>query len=76
MVAWLAGVEEARVVAVSDRQNRRVPLTERRRAWMYLVNLGLLPMLPLAAGLLAFGVRPRVGRRKRRPLGSDPTLNP
>jgi len=52
MIAWLSGVEEARVVSVSERQNRRVPLTERRRTWMYLVNLGLLPLLPLAAGLL------------------------
>jgi ABC-type uncharacterized transport system involved in gliding motility auxiliary subunit len=61
MIAWLSGVEEARVVSVSERQNRRVPLTERRRTWMYLVNLGLLPLLPLAAGLLALGI----GARKR-----------
>jgi ABC-type uncharacterized transport system involved in gliding motility auxiliary subunit len=52
MIAWLSGVEEARVVAVGGRQNRRVPLTEGRRTWMYLVNLGLLPLLPLAAGLV------------------------
>ena len=52
MIAWLSGVEEARVVAVSERQNRRVPLTERRRTWMYLVNLGVLPLLPLAAWLV------------------------
>ncbi len=49
MVAWLAGVEEAHVVAASERQNRRIPLTERRRTWMYIVNLLLLPLLPLAA---------------------------
>jgi hypothetical protein len=52
MIAWLSGVEEARVVTVSERQNRRVPLTERRRTWMYLVNLGVLPLLPLAAWLV------------------------
>jgi len=52
MVAWLAGVEEAHVVAASERQNRRVPLTERRAAWMYVVNLGVLPLLPLVAGLV------------------------
>jgi ABC-type uncharacterized transport system involved in gliding motility auxiliary subunit len=52
MVAWLAGVEEAHVVAASERQNRRVALTERRAAWMYVVNLGVLPLLPLAAGLI------------------------
>ena len=65
IIAWLSGVEEARVVAVSERQNRRVPLTERRRTWMYLVNLGLLPLLPLAAWLAlraAGGVRARVRR--------------
>jgi hypothetical protein len=52
MVAWLAGVEEAQVVAASERQNRRLPLTERRAAWMYVVNLGVLPLLPLVAGLV------------------------
>ena len=52
MLAWLTGVEEARVVAASERQNRRVPLTERRRAWMYIVNLGLLPLFPLVAWLV------------------------
>ena len=65
IIAWLSGVEEARVVAVSERQNRRVPLTERRRTWMYLVNLGLLPLLPLAAWLAlraAGGVRARIRR--------------
>jgi ABC-type uncharacterized transport system involved in gliding motility auxiliary subunit len=59
MIAWLSGVEETRVVSVSERQNRRIPLTERRRTWMYLVNLGLLPLLPLAAGLLALGIGSR-----------------
>ena len=57
-VAWLAGVEEARVVTAGERQNRRIPLTERRRAAMYLVNIGLLPLLPLLAGLaMAIGSR-------------------
>jgi hypothetical protein len=76
MMAWLAGIEDARVVAVSDRQNRRIPLTERRRTWMYLVNLGLLPLLPLAAGLLVFAARSRAWRRRRRPAGSDPGPTP
>jgi hypothetical protein len=65
MIAWLCGVEEARVVAASERQNRRVPLTERRRTWMYVVNLGLLPLLPLAVWLVlraASGVRPGIRR--------------
>ncbi|MCU0249863.1 MAG: hypothetical protein MUE61_06625, partial [Vicinamibacterales bacterium] len=65
IIAWLSGVEEARVVAVSERQNRRVPLTERRRRWMYVVNLILLPLVPLAAWLAlraAGGVRARIRR--------------
>jgi len=61
MIAWLAGVEAARVVAVSDRQNRRIQLTERRRAWMYAVNLGVLPLLPL----VVYGVRSRTQPRRR-----------
>ncbi|MFO7695440.1 MAG: GldG family protein [Vicinamibacterales bacterium] len=66
MIAWLAGVEEARVVAASERQNRRVPLTERRRAWMYAVNLGLLPLLPLAA-CLAVRAACRSGKKSPQP---------
>jgi hypothetical protein len=65
MIAWLTGVDEARVVAVGERQNRRVPLTERRRAWMYVVNLGVLPFLPLAVWLArraAAGIRARIRR--------------
>jgi hypothetical protein len=62
MVAWLAGEEEARVIAEGERQNRRVALTERRAAWMYVVNLGVLPLLPLAAGLARlFRSRRRAG---------------
>jgi ABC-type uncharacterized transport system involved in gliding motility auxiliary subunit len=52
VVAWLAGEEEARSVSLGDRQNRRTSLTERTRTWMYVVNLGLLPLLPLVAGLV------------------------
>ena len=66
MVAWLAGVDEARVVAVSERQNRRIPLTERRRAWMYVVNLILLPLLPLAAWL-AFRAACNGGKKSPQP---------
>ena len=64
MIAWLSGVEEARVVAASERQNRRVPLTERRRTWMYVVNLGVLPLLPIAAWL---GVRAACRSGKKSP---------
>lgn len=54
MIAWLAGVEEARVVSAGERQNRRIGMTEAGRRAMYLVNLGLLPLLPLVAGLVQF----------------------
>jgi len=61
-IAWLAGVDEARVVSVEERQNRRIALTERRRTWMYVVNLGVLPLLPLllwSASRLRERARPR-----------------
>jgi hypothetical protein len=53
-LAWLLGEEEATVVAVDERENRRIELTEQTRAWMYIVNLGLLPLIPLAAGIVVF----------------------
>ena len=53
-IAWLLGEQEATVVAVDARENRRLELTERMRAWMYLVNLGLLPLIPLVAGIVVF----------------------
>ncbi len=51
-IAWLAGEQEARVVSLSDRQNRRTSMTEQMRTVMYVVNLGLLPLLPLLAGVV------------------------
>ena len=53
-LAWLLGEEEATVVAVDARENRRIELTEQTRAWMYIVNLGLLPLIPLVAGLVVY----------------------
>ena len=53
-LAWLTGEQEATIVAVDARENRRLELTETTRAWMYLVNLGLLPLIPLIAGLIVF----------------------
>jgi hypothetical protein len=53
-LAWLLGEEEATVVAVDERENRRIELTEQTRAWMYIVNLGLLPLIPLVAGVVVF----------------------
>ena len=46
------GEEEARIVDVADRENRRIELTEQTRMAMYVVNFGLLPLIPLAAGLI------------------------
>ena len=53
-LAWLLGEEEATVVAVDERENRRLELTEQTRAWMYIVNLGLLPLIPLVAGVVVY----------------------
>jgi len=50
--AWLAGEEEAQIVASGDRENRRIAMTERTRMAMYLVNLLLLPAIPLIAGIV------------------------
>jgi hypothetical protein len=50
-LAWLLGEQEATIVSVDDRENRRILLTGRTRAWMYIVNLGLLPLIPLLAGV-------------------------
>jgi ABC-type uncharacterized transport system involved in gliding motility auxiliary subunit len=52
MIAWLTGEEEAHQVSTGERQNRRTTMTEGGRTAMYLVNLGLLPLLPLLAGLV------------------------
>ena len=53
-VSWLVGEAEATIVSVQDRENRRIDLTERQRVWMYLVNVGLLPLIPLVAGVIVF----------------------
>lgn len=53
-LAWLMGEEEATIVSVAPRENRRLELTERMRAWMYIVNLGLMPLIPLLAGIIVF----------------------
>lgn len=53
-IAWLAGEDKATIVSVEGHQNRRIDLTERTKVWMYLVNVGFLPLLPLAAGIIAF----------------------
>jgi hypothetical protein len=72
MIAWLSGFDEAQVVSASERQNRRVPLTERRMTWMYVVNLGVLPLLPLTVWLAlraANRVRPGIRRSQGAPEG-------
>ena len=54
MVAWLAGEQESRVVSVEERQNRRITMTESQLTLMRLVNIALLPLLPVLAGLVQF----------------------
>ena len=53
-LAWLIGEQEATVVSVDSRENRRIELTQSARAWMYIVNIGLLPMIPLLAGIVVY----------------------
>ena len=53
-VAWLAGEEQATIVNVQGHENRRLDLTERTKIWMYLINIGFLPLLPLLVGIIAF----------------------
>lgn len=53
-IAWAAGEEQATIVNVQGHENRRIQLSERTKVWMFLVNVGFLPLLPLAAGIIAF----------------------
>lgn len=53
-LAWLLGEQEATIVAVDNRENRRILLTEQTRAWMYIVNLGVIPLIPLLAGVIVY----------------------
>jgi ABC-type uncharacterized transport system involved in gliding motility auxiliary subunit len=53
-LAWLIGEQEATVVSVESRENRRIELTQSTRAWMYIVNMGLLPLVPLLAGIVVY----------------------
>ena len=53
-LAWLLGEQEATIVSVDNRENRRILLAPRMQAWMYIVNLGLLPLIPLIAGIVVY----------------------
>lgn len=53
-IAWLLGEQEATIVDVDNRENRRIILTERTRNWMYVINLVLLPLIPLSAGVVVY----------------------
>lgn len=53
-LAWLIGEQEATIVAVEGRENRRIELTQSTRAWMYILNVGLLPLVPLLAGIVVY----------------------
>jgi ABC-type uncharacterized transport system involved in gliding motility auxiliary subunit len=53
-LAWLIGEAEATLVSVGGRENRRIELTQSTRAWMYIVNVGVLPLMPLLAGILVY----------------------
>jgi ABC-type uncharacterized transport system involved in gliding motility auxiliary subunit len=53
-LSWLMGEGKSAIVAVDDRENRRVELTSAMRNWMYVINLGVLPLVPLLAGVIVF----------------------
>lgn len=53
-LAWLLGEQEAAFVSVDDRENRRILLTVRMQAWMYIVNLGVLPLIPFIVGIVVY----------------------
>ena len=53
-LAWLIGEREATIVSVESRENRRIELTQGTRAWMYIINVGFLPLLPLLAGIVVY----------------------
>jgi hypothetical protein len=53
-LAWLLGEQEATIVAVDSRENRRILLTRRTQAIMYIVNLAVLPLIPLLAGIVVY----------------------
>jgi hypothetical protein len=53
-LAWLIGEQEATIVSVDSPENRRIELTQRTRAWMYVVNVGLLPLIPLLVGIVVY----------------------
>ena len=53
-LAWLLGEQEAAFVSVEDRENRRILLPRRTMVWMYVVNLGVLPLIPLLAGIVVY----------------------
>lgn len=53
-LSWLANEEEAKIVRVDDSENRRIDLTEQTKLIMYLVNLVVLPLIPLVAGIVVF----------------------
>lgn len=52
IVGWLAGEEDARTVAVPDRQNRRTTLSIQGRTLLYVVTMVVLPLIPLTIGLV------------------------
>ena len=43
VLGWLLG-EDATFLTVEDRENRRIPLSNASIAWMYIVNLSVLPL--------------------------------
>jgi ABC-type uncharacterized transport system involved in gliding motility auxiliary subunit len=51
-ISWLVGEREATVVNVSDRENRRVAISQATKQVMFIVNLVVLPLIPMVVGIV------------------------
>jgi ABC-type uncharacterized transport system involved in gliding motility auxiliary subunit len=51
-VSWLVGEKNVTVVNVQERENRRILISQTMKGAMYVVNLIVLPLIPLLAGII------------------------
>jgi ABC-type uncharacterized transport system involved in gliding motility auxiliary subunit len=51
-ISWLVGEEDVTVVNVQERENRRVVISQAAKGTMWAVNLIVLPIIPLIAGII------------------------
>jgi ABC-type uncharacterized transport system involved in gliding motility auxiliary subunit len=63
-IGWLLGEQQTTPIPADTRPNRRLVLTDQTLALLYIINLGVLPLIPIAAGVIVYR-RSRVPRRVR-----------